>query len=31
LLRYSFVVRMAAAKQLKLLPPLALFNSAEFI
>jgi len=29
--RYSFQVRMAVAKQLKLLPPLALFNSAEFI
>lgn len=29
--RYSFQVRMAVAKQLKMLPPLALFNSAEFI
>ena len=29
--RYSFQVRMSVAKRLKLLPPLALFNSAEFI
>ncbi len=29
--RFSFMVRMDVAKQIKLLPPLALFNYAEFI
>ncbi len=29
--RFSFIVRLAVAKQIKVLPPLALFNYAEFI
>lgn len=31
LTRFSFQIRLAVAKQIKLLPPLALFDSAEFI
>lgn len=29
--RYSFLIRLSVAKQLHLLPPLTMFNSAEFV
>lgn len=31
LTQYSFLIRMAVAKQLQLIPPLAMFDSAEFV